>query len=80
MMTNVDLEGFRDWTDKELEEAIRFIRNELNDRQHQKADEALKKIKEAFKDLEKAIGDTTILLDGYYDFDTLYAEIEAEVE
>lgn len=78
MMTNVDLEGFRDWTDKELEEAIRFIRNELNDRQHQRADEALKKIKEAFKDL--AIGDTTIHLDGYYDFDTLYAEIEAEVK
>ena len=25
MMTNVDLEGFRDWNDKELEEALRNI-------------------------------------------------------
>jgi len=80
MITNVDLEGFRDWTDKELEEAFRFIRNELNDRQRQKADEALKKIKEAFKDLERAVGNTTMHLDGYYDFDTLYAEIEEEVK
>lgn len=80
MITNVDLEGFRDWTDKELEEAFRFIRNELNNRQRQKTDEALKKIKEAFKDLERAVGDTTIHLDGYYDFNTLYAKIEAEVK
>jgi thymidylate kinase len=80
MITNVDLEGFRDWNDKELEEALRFIRNELNDRQRQKADEALKKIKEAFKDLERAVGNTAIHLDGYYNFDTLYAEIESEVK
>lgn len=80
MMTNVDLEGFRDWSDEELKSAVKFIRDELNDRQRRKTDEALKKIKEAFKDLKKAIGDTTIHFDGYYDFDTLYAKIEAEVK
>lgn len=80
MMTNVDLEGFRDWNDKELEEAIRFIRNELNDRQRKKIDEALLKVKEALNALEKECGDIELHLDGYYNFDVLYAKIEAEVK
>lgn len=53
MMTNVDLEGFRDWNDKELIETIDFIKNELKDRQNKKIIEALSKVKEALNALQK---------------------------
>ena len=80
MMTNVDLEGFRDWNDKELEEAVKFIRDELNNRQRRKTYEALLKVKEALNTLKKECGDIELSLNGHYNFDALYAKIEAEVK
>lgn len=77
MMTNVDLEGFRDWTDKELEEAIDFIKNELKDRQRKKIDEALLKVKEALNALKKEC-DIELSFDG--NLEELYYVIKAEVE
>jgi uncharacterized UPF0160 family protein len=78
-MTNVDLEGFRDWNDKELEEALRFIQNELNNRQRKKIDEALLKVKEAFNALEKEC-DIDLYFDEHYNLTDLYHEIEKEVK
>lgn len=52
MMTNVDLEGFRDWTDAELEQALEFIQNEQVCRKQEKINVALSKIEEGFKELE----------------------------
>lgn len=75
MMTNVDLEGFRDWTDKELEEAIDFIKNELKDRQRKKIDEALLKVKEALNALKKEC-DIELSFDG--SLEELYYVIESE--
>lgn len=75
MMTNVDLEGFRDWSDKELEEAIDFIKNELKDRQRKKIDEALLKVKEALNALKKEC-DIEISFDG--SLEELYYRIESE--
>lgn len=75
MITNVDLEGFRDWTDKELEEAIDFIKNELKDRQRKKIDEALLKVKEALNALKKEC-DIELSFDG--SLEELYYVIESE--
>lgn len=75
MITNVDLEGFRDWSDKELEEAIDFIKNELKDRQRKKIDEALLKVKEALNALKKEC-DIELSFDG--SLDELYYVIESE--
>lgn len=75
MMTNVDLEGFRDWSDKELEEAVDFIKNELKDRQRKKIDEALLKVKEALNALKKEC-DIELSFDG--SLDELYYRIESE--
>lgn len=75
MMTNVDLEGFRDWSDKELEEAIDFIKNELKDRQRKKIDEALLKVKEALNALKKEC-DIELSFDG--SLEELYYVIESE--
>lgn len=77
MITNVDLEGFRDWNDKELEEAIDFIKNELKDRQHKKINEALSKVKEALNALQKEC-DIELSFDG--NLKELYYVIKAEVE
>ena len=77
MMTNVDLEGFRDWNDKELEEAMNFIKNELKDRQRKKIDEALLKVKEALNALKKEC-DIELSFDG--NLEELYYVIEAEVK
>jgi hypothetical protein len=76
-MTNVDLEGFRDWNDKELEEALRFIKDELKDRQRKKIDEALLKVKEALNALQKEC-DIELSFDG--NLEELYYVIKAEVE
>lgn len=77
MMTNVDLEGFRDWNDKELEEAVNFIQNELNNRQRKKIDEALLKVKEALNALEK-VCDIELSFDG--SLGELYYVIEDEAK
>lgn len=77
MMTNVDLEGFRDWSDKELIEAVKFIKNELEDRQRKKINEALLKVKEALDALTKEC-DIELSFDG--NLEELYYAIEAEVK
>ena len=77
MMTNVDLEGFRDWSDKELDEAIDFIQNELNNRQRKKINEALSKVKEALDALRKEC-DIVLSFDG--NLEDLYYVIKSEVE
>jgi uncharacterized UPF0160 family protein len=78
-MTNVDLEGFRDWSDKELIEAVNFIKNELNNRQHEKIKKALLQVKEAFNALEKEC-DIDLYFDEHYNLTDLYHEIEKEVK
>lgn len=77
MMTNVDFEGFRDWNDKELIEAVDFIKNELKDRQRKKIDEALLKVKEALDALKKEC-DIELSFDG--NLEELYYVIKSEVE
>lgn len=64
MMTNVDYEGFNDWSDKELEEAIATIGMILDSRKKERIREALTKVQDAFKDLQ----DATDEID-YFDFD-----------
>lgn len=76
-MTNVDLEGFRDWSNEELEEAIDFIKNELKDRQRKKINEALLKVKEALDALKKEC-DIELSFDG--NLEELYYVIKSEVE
>lgn len=75
MMTNVDFEGFRDWNDEELKEAVDFIKNELKDRQRKRINEALPKVKEALDALKKEC-DIEISFDG--SLDELYYRIESE--
>ena len=64
MMTNVDYEGFNDWSDQELEEAIATIGMILDSRKKERIREALTKVQDAFKDLQ----DATDEID-YFDFD-----------
>jgi len=66
MMTNVDYEGFNDWSDEELEEAIATIGMILDSRKKKRIDEALMKVENAFKDLQDATNNDSFDLDGSY--------------
>ena len=68
MMTNVDYEGFNDWSDKELEEAIATIGIILEARKNRKIDKALDKIEAAMKELQNVTDDID-----YFDFDGRYS-------
>lgn len=68
MMTNVDYEGFNDWSDKELEEAIATIGMILEARKNRKIDKALDKIEAAMKELQNVTDDID-----YFDFDGRYS-------
>lgn len=56
-MTNVDYEGFNDWSDKELEEAIATIGMILEARKNRKIDKVLDKIEIAMKELQNVTDD-----------------------
>lgn len=64
MMTNVDYEGFNDWSDKELKEAIATIGIILDSRKKKRISEALTKVENAFKDLQDATDNND-----YFDLD-----------
>lgn len=68
MMTNVDFEGFNDWSDKELIEARNTINTILELRKKEKVFNALKKVEDAIVELQK----TTDEID-YFDFDGSYS-------
>lgn len=68
MMTNVDFEGFNDWSDKELIEAINTINTIIESRKKEKVLNALKKVEDAIVELQK----TTGAID-YFDFDGSYS-------
>ena len=52
-MTNVDYEGFNDWSDEELKEATSIIYKILNDRHQKKVLKALEDLKASFENLQK---------------------------
>ena len=68
MMTNVDYEGFNDWSDKELIEAINTINALLESRREEKVLNALKKVEDAMVELQKATGEID-----FFDFDGTYS-------
>lgn len=68
MMTNVDFEGFNDWSDKELIEAINTINALLESRRKEKVLNALKKVEDAMVELQKATGEID-----FFDFDGTYS-------
>ena len=77
MMTNVDYEGFNDWSDKELEEAIATIGMILDSRKKKRIGEALTKVENAFKDLQDATDNNDYLdLDGNYSLTDLFNELK----
>ena len=53
MMTNVDFEGFNDWSDKELIEAINTLSALLESRKKEKILNALKKVEDAMAELQR---------------------------
>ena len=66
-MTNVDFEGFNDWSDKELIEAINTINAIIESRKKEKVFNALKKVENAMAELQKATGEIDFFeLDGSY--------------
>lgn len=68
MMTNVDYEGFNDWSDKELEEAIATIGMILDSRKKKRIGEALVKVQNAFKNLQDVADEID-----YFDFNGRYS-------
>lgn len=68
MMTNVDFEGFNDWSDKELIEAINTINTILELRKKEKVFDALKKVESAMAELQRAANGID-----YFDFDGRYS-------
>lgn len=68
MMTSVDYEGFNDWTDTELIEAINTINVLLESRRKEKVLNALKKVENAMVELQKATGEID-----FFDFDGTYS-------
>lgn len=56
-MTNVDYDGFNDWTDTELEEAVATIKRILESRKNEKINRALDKIGKAMVELQDANDD-----------------------
>ena len=64
MMTNVDFEGFNDWSNKELVEARDTINAILELRKKEKISNVLKKIENAMIELQKASEEID-----YFDFD-----------
>ncbi len=75
-MTNVDYEGFKDWTNEELEEAIATIRMILKSRKSEKIDKALNKIEKAIVELQNAIdGIDYFNLDGSYSLADIFETI-----
>ena len=82
MMTNVDLEGFRDWTDEELKEAMNFIEDEIANRKKEKVNNALRALEIAFFTLKQACGDDiTLLFNRHcnYHLEEIYLEIEEKI-
>lgn len=77
MMTNVDYEGFNDWSDKELEEAIATIGMILDSRKKERIREALTKVENAFKDLQDVTDNNDYFdLDGNYSLTDLFNELK----
>jgi hypothetical protein len=76
-MTNVDYEGFNDWSDKELEEAIATIGMILDSRKKKRIGEALTKVENAFKDLQDVTDNNDSFdLDGNYSLTDLFYDLK----
>jgi len=52
-MTNVDYEGFNDWSDEELKEATSIIYKILDGRHQKKVLKALEDLRASFENLQK---------------------------
>jgi hypothetical protein len=79
MMTNVDFEGFNDWSDKELKEAIDAINHILLNRHTQKIKEAINDLEKAFLKLQAESNDVSyICFNGDYSLESIFATIKTE--
>ena len=78
MMTNVDFEGFNDWSDKELIEAKDVINTILELRKKEKVFDALKKVESAMVELQKATNgiDYFDIDDGRYSLADIFETIK----
>lgn len=57
MMTNIDYEGFNDWSDEELNEALETIGMILESREKEKITNALKNLEKAIRELQNLTED-----------------------
>lgn len=79
MMTNVDFEGFNDWSDKELIEAKNTIDAILELRKKEKVFDALKRVESAMAELQKAANgiDYFDIDDGRYSLADIFETIKS---
>lgn len=80
-MTNVDYEGFNDWSDEELREATSIIYKILDGRHQKKVLKALEDLRTGFENLQKvteiADDDDVINIYGsHYSFAEIFTAIE----
>lgn len=57
MMTNIDYEGFNDWSDEELNEALETIGKILESREEERISNALKNLEKAIRELQNLTED-----------------------
>lgn len=80
-MTNVDYEGFNDWSDEELKEATSIIYKILDGRHQKKVLKALEDLKASFENLQKVAeidedDNITTLYHGDYSLTDIFTAIE----
>lgn len=80
MMTNVDFEGFNDWSNKELVEARDTINTILELRQKEKISNALKRVENAMTELQKASEEIDyFVFDGDYSLADIFETIKFQL-
>lgn len=78
-MTNVDYEGFNDWSDEELKEATSIIYKILDDRHQTRVLKALEDLRTSFENLQKVAeieDDDVIIYQGDYSLADIFTAIE----
>lgn len=78
-MTNVDYEGFNDWSDEELKEATSIIYKILDDRHQKKVLKALEDLRASFENLQKVAeieDDDVIIYQGDYSLADIFTAIK----
>lgn len=78
-MTNVDYEGFNDWSDEELKEATSIIYKILDDRHQTKVLKALEDLRTSFENLQKVAeieDDDVFIYQGNYSLTDIFIAIK----